>query len=240
MIARVGDDDAGREVRVTLDRFGVDTTLVLTAPGAPTGTAAITVAGGENSIVVVPGANHVWPTAGPDEPATAALAGAGVVLAQLEIPIGIAATGATAAGLFVLNASPAVPLPDDLLARCAVLVVNEHELATVVGAAVHDVPGAHRALLARGAGAVVTTLGARGAVVTDTAGDTSVESLRPTSSTPLAPVTRSPACCARSWRRGCRSRTPHAGRWRGVLGGAQRGHRRFVRRPRHPRPADGR
>ena len=177
MIARVGDDDAGRDVRAGLDRFGVDTTLVGTVAGVPTGIAAITVAGGENSIVVVPGANHSWLDGWPDAPARTALAGADVVLAQLEIPVPIAVAAAGAAHAFVLNASPAVPLPDDLLAHCAVLVVNEHELAIVLGERVDDIAEAHAALRARGVAAVVTTLGARGAVLTDGSGTTTVDSL---------------------------------------------------------------
>lgn len=182
MIAWVGDDDAGRDVRATLDRFGVDTTLVGTAPGAPTGTAAITVAGGENSIVVVPGANHAWPAGWPDDDAAVALAGAAVVLAQLEIPPDVvAAAAAAAAGTVVLNVSPATTLPDDLLGRCSVVLVNEHELAALLGRpergiTVHLVTDAHETLRRRGAGAVVTTLGRHGAVVTDAAGSVVVPS----------------------------------------------------------------
>lgn len=44
-------------MRDTLAREGVGTGLVQRIPDAPTGTAVITVAGGENSIIVVAGAN---------------------------------------------------------------------------------------------------------------------------------------------------------------------------------------
>ncbi|MBE7189646.1 ribokinase [Jatrophihabitans endophyticus] len=167
MLARIGDDDAGREVLAALGRVGVDTALVQAVAGTPTGTAAITVAGGENSIVVVPGANHAWPDAWPDGTDRRALLTAGVVLAQLEIPVAVANAAADLTERFVLNASPATPLPDELLARCSVLVVNEHELAAL---------GEPADLLRRGVGAVVTTLGGEGAVVTDASGIATVPS----------------------------------------------------------------
>ena len=165
LIARTGDDAGAAMVRAALLAAGVDTGGVTTA-AEPTGTAWITVAEQDNTIVVVAGANGSWPRAWPDEHARAALVAADVVLLQLEVPTGIVeAAAASARGRVVLNAAPAAALPDTLVARCAVLVVNEHEQAVVAGTA--DVDRAHAALLARGAGAVITTLGARGAVVTD-------------------------------------------------------------------------
>jgi ribokinase len=61
----------------------------------------------------------------------------------------------------VLNAAPAQPLPDALLAVVDVLVVNEHEAVELTGRA--D-PDAAARVLADGVRDVVVTLGARGAV----------------------------------------------------------------------------
>lgn len=175
MIAHVGDDDAGTDVRTTLDSFGIDTALVRAVGDAPTATASIMVAEGENAIVVVPGANHRWDS-WPDSADRDLLAEAPVVLAQLEIPVPVvAAASDLAGGRFVLNAAPGAELDDDLLARCAVLVVNENEL-TVVSGGTTDVDAAHSALRRRGVGAVITTLGPRGAVVTDDSGTWSTPS----------------------------------------------------------------
>jgi ribokinase len=80
--------------------------------------------------------------------------------------------------MFVLNAAPAAHLPADLLSRCDVLVVNEHELAVVAGVDGADdvdaITSAHEGLRNRGVGAVVTTRGSAGAVVTDDDGATTV------------------------------------------------------------------
>src|SRR3954466_8462775 len=57
MIGAVGADPFGAFMLDTLAQAGIDTDQVRTVPDAPTGTALITVAGGENSIVVISGAN---------------------------------------------------------------------------------------------------------------------------------------------------------------------------------------
>jgi ribokinase len=164
LIARVGADAEGERARAGLAARGVDVTGVTTAEGAETGTAWITVAAGDNTIIVVPGANHEWPA---DDP-LAGVEAASVVLAQLEVPLDVVRAAAEHGGRFVLNAAPAAELPDELLARCDVLIVNEHEQAVVAGTSV--VARAHAELRRRGARAVVTTLGAAGAVVTDADG----------------------------------------------------------------------
>ncbi|MDX3516951.1 ribokinase [Streptomyces scabiei] len=183
MIARVGEDAEADRARARLVAGGVDVDAVTTVSGAETGTAWITTAAGDNTIVVVAGANHQWPSEG--DPTEGLGAQAAVVMAQLEIPLDVVRRAADACrGRFLLNAAPAAELPDDLIARCDVLIVNEHEQAVVSGrsatdAAAEDVGGApetaavrkaHDVLRARGAKAVVTTLGEAGAVVTDADG----------------------------------------------------------------------
>jgi ribokinase len=160
LITALGDDAEGAAVREDLAAHGVATDHVVTR-AAPTGVAAITVdASGENTIAVASGANALL-----DGPAvTAALreaTGPGtVVVANLEIgDDAVAATAAHCAeqGLaLLLDPGPARALPDAVVAACACLTPNRGELAAL-GA------GGADALLARGAGAVILTLGSDGA-----------------------------------------------------------------------------
>ena len=173
MVASTGDDADGARARERLAQRGVSTEHVAVLDTDVTGTAWITVAERDNTIVVIAGANAHWS----DAALPASIDSAAVVLTQLEIPVEIVHAAADRAeGLFVLNAAPAAALPDPLLARCDVLVVNEHELSVVAGIdAVTDddaIAAAHDALRGRGVGAVVTTRGARGAIVTAADGET--------------------------------------------------------------------
>ncbi|MBO8184909.1 ribokinase [Streptomyces spirodelae] len=137
----------------------------------PTGVALITVdAAGDNSIVVSPGANGRLT---PDDVAAAhdLFAAAAVVSLQLEIPLETVTAAAQAAAehgaRLVLNPSPPARLPEDVLALCDPLVVNEHEARLLLDG---QSPGAGpeewaTALLALGPRSVVVTLGAEGALV---------------------------------------------------------------------------
>jgi ribokinase len=179
MVGTVGDDADGTAARERLAERGVQTAHVAVVASDPTGTAWITVAERDNMIIVVPGANARWsPGALPS-----IVGAASVVLAQLEIPIEIVGAAAEQTqGLFLLNAAPAAALPPELLARCDVLIVNEHELAVTAGmaegaAGAEDdeaITSSHATLRDRGVGAVVTTRGAAGAIVTDSDGVTTV------------------------------------------------------------------
>jgi ribokinase len=154
----LGDDAAGDRLAAVLDDERIDISAVQRCPGTPTGRALITVdASGENSIVVIPGANA--------ELATAALPRSRVVLSQLEIPLAVVAdalaqTRATGA-VTILNPAPATELPDELLAHCSIVIPNEHE--------VRQLGGAER-LFGLGVEAVVTTLGGEGVEVATTNG----------------------------------------------------------------------
>lgn len=167
MVGRVGADPAGDRQRAALAALGVEVALVHRTPGELTGTATIPVeaSGGENLIVVVPGANAVLTPADVD---VAAVREADVVLLQLESPPAtVRAAAAAAAGTVVLNPAPARQLPEDLLALVDVLVPNEHELRRLTGADGGDRPLAELADLGRrlGVGRVVVTLGGRGALL---------------------------------------------------------------------------
>jgi ribokinase len=161
MVGRVGGDGAGTRLRDGLAAEGVDVAHVREDRDAPTGRALIAVdAGGENTVVVSPGANGR--VGGDDvEAARAMIADASVLLLQHEVPAeAVAAAIAAAGGTVVLNPAPARALA----APVDVLVPNRGELEALVGR------GGDPADLARslhGARAVVVTLGAEGAVAVE-------------------------------------------------------------------------
>ena len=152
-IGCIGDDPAGTALRAVLDAEGIHIGG-LTVVDEPTGRALVLVdARGENSIVVVPGANaHLGPAA------ATALPAARVVLVQLEIPLAtvaaVAAAARRAGALVVLNPAPAAPLPDDVLACVDVVTPNAGELAAIGGTARLHEAGVATVITTRGAGGV--------------------------------------------------------------------------------------
>lgn len=152
-VSAIGDDAAGGRLLDVMHGDDIDTTLVRTLAGVPTGRALIGVSdAGENSIIVVPGANGFVRV---DQ-----VPPARVVLAQLEVPIETierAFVQARAAGVTtILNPAPAAAVPGSLLAVTDIVVPNEHEV---------ELLGGVDALLAAGVGHVVVTLGAAGSAV---------------------------------------------------------------------------
>jgi ribokinase len=169
MVGRVGQDPFAQVLRAELERSGVEARYVEVDEKAPTGVALITVdREGQNTIVVVPGANgqlsqeHIYK-------AEAAFQDAAVLLVQLEIPLEtvfLAVEMAARHGVKVLlNPAPAAQLADDLLARTDILIPNQHELAILSGETGLE-PGVAR-LRARGARSVLVTLGADGIYYAD-------------------------------------------------------------------------
>ncbi|MBN2874522.1 MAG: ribokinase [Spirochaetales bacterium] len=179
MIGAVGADDAGRSLRANLEENGVDAAAVLEATG-PSGVAMIHVdAAGDNTIVVYQGANALLTPAWVRRSAAAIESSACLVL-QLEIPLECvleAARIAAGAGVPVLlNPAPARELPDELLSLCSIVSPNETELGILAGAS--GLEAGARALLARGVGAVVVTLGSRGCLYVDGKGSFEVPSFQ--------------------------------------------------------------
>ena len=126
MVGAVGSDDGGSAYLDRLRSLGVDVSRVDVRPEQPTGTALIEVSGdGENTIVVVPGANATvtWPAVELDA--------GDVLLAQLEIPLDTVATAVRAAAesgaRVVLNLAPYADLPAGVLDLADPVVANEHE-----------------------------------------------------------------------------------------------------------------
>lgn len=169
----LGSDPFAVSLRAELRAAGADDAL-LTAVAGPTGQAYILLQrGGENSIIVAPGANAVWP-AGCNPVTTTAIQQAGALLLQREIPEAVniaAAQVAKAAGVLVIldaGGSDDGPLPPALLACLAVCSPNETELARLTGMPTADdaqVIAAARRLQAQGVGTVLVKLGARGCLL---------------------------------------------------------------------------
>lgn len=172
LIGRVGDDGAGQRLRAGLAAEGVTVPDDLISTKTPSGTAIIAVErGGENHILLVPGANALLTPADVERHAPH-LRAAQVLLLQLEVPtptVIAAARIARVAGVRVLlDPAPAPARLDPALYAVDLLSPNRSEAEALVGrplptiAAVAD---AARELVARGAGAVVVTLGADGALL---------------------------------------------------------------------------
>jgi ribokinase len=163
MIGCVGADAAGEGLLAGLRAARVDADRVRVLDEEPSGTALIVVDdGGENAIVVVPGANARLAAA--DVEAALRDGDAPVVLVQLEVPEAAVVAAARGAGRLVLNASPVRELPPDVLAAADPLIVNAGEAAALTGAAEADPDALAGAALALGARSVVITLGADGAM----------------------------------------------------------------------------
>ena len=168
-VARVGGDMFGQQALTAFRREGLDLTYLQQDAGTPSGVALIVVGpGGQNIIAVAPGATRNLATADVLA-AQPALAHARVMLLQLEIPqstVLAAAMAGRAAGLIVvLNPAPADVLPSALYESVDILTPNEHEAALLTGLAPSEPEAAAAALLARGVGVVIVTLGEDGVLV---------------------------------------------------------------------------
>lgn len=183
MIGAVGDDPDAAVATAGLRAAGVDITRVRAVPG-PTGTALIVVdRAGENTIIVVAGANGAV-NADAVAREQDVVAGAAAVLLQGEIPRdGLEAAARAVRGRLVLNLAPAVAVDPAVLRRADPLVVNEHEAAAALAiltgqdrgragdgpapgeSAAGDPATLAAALRAAGVPSIVITLGARGALV---------------------------------------------------------------------------
>lgn len=174
MIGSVGRDTFGDLQLANLAAAGVDVSRVRRAD-ASTGTALITVgANGENTLVYVAGANA---TLTPEDALANedAIAAAAALVVQLETPLPAVTQAAALArrhGVPVfLNPSPAAALPQgELLMSATYLIPNEPESALLTGLPVESLAEAGAAavrLHGLTGGAVVLTLGPRGALACD-------------------------------------------------------------------------
>ncbi|HEX7066057.1 MAG TPA: ribokinase [Bacillales bacterium] len=175
MIACLGDDMNGSVLLRQLENEGIDTTFVNTASGETTGVAVINLLSqGDNSIIVVPGANHRLSPAHVEK-TEQALREADVCLIQLEIPMETVVTAVKLArrhgAKVILNPAPAQELSSEILASIDFLTPNETEaslLATGSVARAADVKENVNALKKRMPNTVfVVTQGGKGVYFTD-------------------------------------------------------------------------
>ena len=172
LIGCVGDDASGRDVRAALAEEGIGVAGVATTAGASTGTALILVDGaGRNQIGVAPGANRAL-TVAQIEARAEDFAWAEVVVVSCEIPLACVEVALALArrrgATTLLNPAPVPRAPLERLDLVDYLTPNAGEAARLGG--VPDVEAAADALVARGAGSVVVTLGEAGALSRGRAG----------------------------------------------------------------------
>ncbi len=172
MVGSVGDDAYGEQLRAALVAEGVDCQGVGVCAGVSSGVALITVdASSQNCIVIVPGGNGLL-TPQAVQRFDALLQAAEVIICQLEVPADTVAwtlaRGRELGKRVILNPAPATgPLPPEWFAHIDYLTPNESEAEALTGLTVHDQASARTAaeqLLQLGAGKVIVTLGAQGAL----------------------------------------------------------------------------
>ena len=173
-ISRLGQDAFADIALATWARAGVLPAVTQHADSY-TGAAYIFIedATGNNAIIISPGAAAEISVEDVDRNA-GLIAGAKVFVTQLEQPIAVALYAlqmARAAGVTtILNPAPAAALPEGMLGYCDYVTPNESEAEALCGLAVTSVDEAvvaARALRAMGAGAVIITLGDKGALFHD-------------------------------------------------------------------------
>lgn len=176
MIGRIGNDAFGSQLIANLQSEGVECSGVAHSEGA-SGVAVILVSeNGENCIVVAPGANAKLTPADVDANLTT-IRQAGMVLAQLEIPIEtvehLAEVCEREGVPFMLDPAPARPLSPKILQSVEWFTPNETEASLYLGAqhsaaALKDAETAAQQVLKNGCKGVVLKMGARGAFVAST------------------------------------------------------------------------
>lgn len=138
MIGAVGDDENGRGAMALWAAEGIDRSGGVVRSGLATGVAMILVEeGGENQIVIDPGANMSLSPADLDA-LEETIAGASLVVAQLETPVATVRRAfeiARSAGVTtLLNTAPAPAAPiGELVALTDILIANEGEAASLAG-----------------------------------------------------------------------------------------------------------
>ncbi len=161
MFGCVGEDAFADRLVENLRCNGVDASHISRISGESSGIAMITVAEGDNSIVVIPGANE-FVTPGYLEERKSAILEADIIVLQNEIPMEsveyAAAIGRETGKVVIYNPAPVVPLPQRILENISYIIPNEHEVSLLF-------PGNNDldSLLEKQGGKLIVTLGAEGA-----------------------------------------------------------------------------
>jgi len=173
MVGCVGNDAYGPQLVSGMAKAGVDTEHFGAVPGSSGVAVIFTGAGGQNSIIVVPGSNGKL-TRKEFERHLGALDGAGIILAQLEIPLEtveyLAETAEKRGIPLMLDPAPARELPVSLFRKISWITPNETETMILLNCKEKDLAGsgaesAADELLSRGVRNVALKLGARGCLI---------------------------------------------------------------------------
>lgn len=178
MLGAIGDDDYGALQMKSLSEAGVEVGGLLKKKGQNTGTAFITVnKEGNNSIVVVPGANSAFR---PEdiEANRELIEQCEIMILQLEIPLDTvcyAAKLAKSLGKTVILDPAPVPehFPEELYEYVDIVKPNETELGMLTGIveAQKHLTEAAQVLKARGVKNVLVTLGGDGVYINSESGE---------------------------------------------------------------------
>lgn len=175
MLGMLGSDAFADSLRNNLKKHNVDAKYVFSSTKAPTGTALIMVnQNGDNSIVVIPGANYELSEDLIEEKYFEAV---DFVLAQFEVPkqtILKAFKIAQSMGVkTILNPAPASKINDEMLKVCDMLVPNETEFEIITGLSANSqdsiIKGA-KVLFNKGVKELIVTLGEDGAIYLNSTG----------------------------------------------------------------------
>jgi ribokinase len=172
-VGALGRDHAGETLLAALLSDGVDVSAVQRV-SVPTGRALIGVSdNGENSIIVVPGANHAIGIDDIEKHKTV-ISSAKVLLCQLEVPMSVVQRAFELAGSSttrILNPAPAQTFSNSLLGVVDIITPNEHEVELLGGAS---------KLRSLGVKTVIVTQGEKGAMVVDASGQRQVDPFKVT------------------------------------------------------------
>jgi ribokinase len=171
LIGRIGKDAFGDELKAFLAAQGIDLSLVRETAEAHTGTAIITIANADNTIVVIPGANALVAAVDVIAPT---LTKSDIAVSQFEIPLPAIRAffkQARAAGAkTILNPAPAIEFGAELLDLVDILILNESEFGLLTKTELRDSDNSARLIeavrsLQIGRDKIIcVTLGKRGAV----------------------------------------------------------------------------
>lgn len=176
-ITKVGCDIYGEQSIEKYKTEGINTDYIISDSKNHSGIAFINVnASGENTIIVVQGANgNLKPT--DIDQAITEIEQAEIILMQLEIPLETVEYVAEIASRkkikVVLNPAPAQIIPDRLFKKLFLIIPNETEAEALTGMLVTNIETAQKAadiISSKGVQNVIITLGEKGALIKDNAG----------------------------------------------------------------------
>jgi len=175
MLGKVGVDSYGNFMKSAIEDSGVKTDYIVDDEASRTGTALIMVnADGDNSIVVIPGANFAVL---PEDITEEMISEFDIIIGQLEVPVETLEKAFKIAHdmgkTTILNPAPAKSLSKQFLSTVSLLVPNETELEMLTGITVKNdssINESYLKLKETGINQLVVTLGSEGSVLIDSNG----------------------------------------------------------------------